>query len=358
VTVVHYEQPAPLPDSRPGDEHDEGPRGWVARLRAAAEIANYVGATDFVPQQLRGNPAAIAAAILYGEEVGLEPMQALAKIAVIKGRPTLSAEAQRGLVASAGHELWFEESTTTRAIAAGRRAGTDRVGRVTWTLDDAKRAGIAGGENWRRYPAEMLRARASAALCRAMFADVLGGLPAAEELEGEPENGVVDAVTPEPPADVEPAKPRPAAETRPPVAPTPPPDEQPQPEMPPEPPASDAQKRQIFALMRDAGMPDDREWRLAYTASVIGHEIASSKELTLAEAGRLIEQLQADTQGGDEAGVLAALKEAGARELPTFEPPAQVREQLDAEADDANDDVPEVDANGDPVPYSEFPARY
>jgi hypothetical protein len=303
MTVVQYEPPPPLPASREGEELEQGPIGWVARLRAAAEIAAHIAETDFVPSTLRGNAPAIAAAILYGAEVGLEPMQSLQKVAVIRGRPTLSAEAQRGLVLAAGHELYFEESTATRAIAAGRRRDGERVQRVTWSLEDARRAGIAGGENWRRYPAEMLRARASAALARAMFADVIGGMVASEEIEDEPEDGSRSVpfagVTP---ADAEraPATTRrrsrvvgSASPERLSVAPTPPPDSQPPPETPDEPPASEEQRRMIFALMRDVGLPPgDRQSRLDYTSRVLGRAIASSNELTKGDASQVIDDLQ------------------------------------------------------------------
>lgn len=307
MTVVQYESPPPLPASRPGEELEQGPRGDVARLRAAAEYAAYIGDTEFVPDTLRGRPAAIAAAIIAGAELGLQPLVALRTIAIIKGRPTLSAEAQRGLVTSAGHELWFDESTTTRAIAAGRRAGSDRVGRITWTLDDAKRAGLAGQHNWRAYPAEMLRARSSAALARAMFADVTLGIPASEELDGEPDTVPPDDAPSSPPASTtrtrrRTQKPKPEPEPgRGPVAPTPPPDPQPEPplERDPatEPPATDAQKRQLFALMRDVGLPaDDREARLAYTIRAIGRQIESSSELTIADAHLAIDDLKAIMQ--------------------------------------------------------------
>jgi len=102
MTVVQYEQPAPLPPTRASDELETGPTGWVARLRAAAEIANYVGETEFVPEPLRGRHAAIAAAILTGGELGLQPMRALAWIALIQGKPAMLAEGQRAMILAEG----------------------------------------------------------------------------------------------------------------------------------------------------------------------------------------------------------------------------------------------------------------
>src|SRR5262249_21606405 len=227
----------------------------------------------------------------------------LRTIAIIRGRPTVTAEAQRGLVLAAGHAIWFEETTTTRCIAAGRRAGEERIGRITWTLDDAKRAGLAGGQAWRSYPAEMLRARAWAAPAGAMSPAARLGTPATEEVDDEPDNGRPADSPPAPPPDDAPT-PAPAGRTRrrrtpakpeerPPVAPTPPADPQPEPEIPPEPLATGAQTRQIFALMRDVGLPaEDREGRLAHTGPLIGRPIESSAELTLGEAGQVIEDLE------------------------------------------------------------------
>ncbi|HZW73354.1 MAG TPA: hypothetical protein VFF43_07390, partial [Caldimonas sp.] len=195
--------------------------------------------------------------------------------------------AQRALIAAAGHELVFEETTTTRAIAAGRRRDSERVVRIAWTIDDAKRAGIAGGENWRRYPAEMLRARASAALARVMFADVIGGLISSEEIEDEPEGGFARTAAALPQA----TESAPAATQRRSRASASPQEAGPQELL------SDEQRRMIFALMREVGLPPgDREPRLAYASRVVGRTLESSNELTKIEATKLIDDLHAIEQ--------------------------------------------------------------
>jgi hypothetical protein len=146
-------------------------------MGAAFELAQKLAATEFVPLPLRNKPAAVAACILQGHEVGLPPMASLQHIHVIQGRPALDAAAQRALVLAHGHEIWIEEQTATRATVCGRRKGEDRVLSVTWTLDDAKRAKLDGKESWRLYPRNMLVARATGDVCRGAFMDVLAGIP-------------------------------------------------------------------------------------------------------------------------------------------------------------------------------------
>lgn len=163
--------------------------GWAAVLPAIGDLAGKISGTDFVPDAMRGKPAAVAAAILFGRELGMEPMTALRAIAVIKGKPTLSAEAMRGLVLSHGHDIRFVEMTATRCVVEGRRRGQDEPTRVTFTMDDAKRMGLAGQQQYAKMPRQMLSARATAELCRLVFADVIGGLLVDVEVEDDVEAG-------------------------------------------------------------------------------------------------------------------------------------------------------------------------
>src|SRR5215471_1224759 len=310
MSVVPYPQPAP-PLARPS---------WLEVMDRGLELAEVIANTDFVPKGLRGNQPAILAAILYGHEVGLEPMTSLSTIAIIEGKPSMSAEAQRALILAAGHELTLEESTKTRATWAGRRRGDKTTTRITWTLDDAKTAKIAGKANWQAYPAAMLSARASAALARAIFPDVIRGMAATEELEGD-----VDAEQPAPVTEAAEPKatttrrrrrvgtsagssstPQPVVEPEP--SPKPEPDPEPEPDQPSEPtgeqpapeptpaepdPPNKAQLGMMFALFGEKG-PTEREERLAYCEQAVGRKINSSKELTALDVTRIIEALNAE----------------------------------------------------------------
>lgn len=180
--IVPFQPPAPS-----GSSIELAPEAW--------KLASRVSGTEFVPKGLRGKPEAVLACILAGHEAGLSPMTSLRQIHVVDGRPAMSAELMRALVMRAGHEIWTDESSSTRAIVCGSRSGSPRESKVAWTIDDAKRAGLVGKDNWKKYPRAMLLARATTELCRMIFPDVLAGIShSIEELAdgGEVALGVVD----------------------------------------------------------------------------------------------------------------------------------------------------------------------
>lgn len=151
-----------------------------ARPLTPAEVswktAQRVAGTPFVPSAFRGKPEAVFAAILFGEELGIGPMQALSSIHVIEGKPGMSPELMRALVARAGHRIDVKEASGTKVVLWGKRCDNDSEATVTWTMEDAKLAGLAGRGAWKTYPRAMLLARATSELCRMVFADVVAGL--------------------------------------------------------------------------------------------------------------------------------------------------------------------------------------
>ncbi len=161
--------------------------GWTHVLPAVGDLAAKISQTEFVPDTMRGKPAVVAAAILYGRELGLAPMTSLRSVALIKGRPALSSEAMRAMVLAAGHTIAFEEMTAARCVIIGRRRGSEDSTRVVFTMDDAKKMGVGGNAQYAKMPRQMLAARATAELCRLIFADVIGGLVADVEVDDDSE---------------------------------------------------------------------------------------------------------------------------------------------------------------------------
>lgn len=171
-----------------GELANERTDGWIRVLQPVAELASQVAGTEFVPVAIRQKPAAITAAILFGRELEMPPMQALSQVHVVEGRPSLSAEHMRAMVLAAGHEIVYDLTVPMQVTATGRRWYGERRGwsaptSVLWNVAMAERAGLMGKNNWKRHPRQMLEARATAELCRLIFADVTHGLPSVEEME-------------------------------------------------------------------------------------------------------------------------------------------------------------------------------
>lgn len=176
----------------------------AAQTRQIREVGETLLASGLLPDGIK-KPEAAVAIMLKSRELGIGPMYALSHIAIIKGKPTLSANLMTALVKRAGHRLRVLESTDESCTVEGeRRDAPGHPERVTWTEEDAKRAGLWGQGAWKSYPRALLKARAITALCGTMFADVLSGVIYTPEELGavvDDEGQVVEAPDREPAAE-------------------------------------------------------------------------------------------------------------------------------------------------------------
>jgi hypothetical protein len=331
VTVEQYQAPAApavREQRRTATELDT----WVEVVRDVSTLANQIADTEFVPVSMRGNPAAVTAAILTGREMGLGPMTSLQHIHIVKGKPGKSAEIMRALVLAAGHQLREVEANDTRVILEGRRIGEELWTRVQFTADQAKRAQIQLGG----YPEDKLYARATTRLCRRKFADVVGGIVATIE---ELEDGDFDDERPTSPAQAEAPKRkakratatrsgvvRAAEEFAPPeldensgaktyTAPPLPgedgyedaaPAEPKQAELPVDGPATRAQLNKLHVSLNDFGVTE-RADKLQMVGILARRELTSSSDLTKREASQVIDTLAGLSETDDPGRALDAL---------------------------------------------------
>jgi hypothetical protein len=152
---------------------------WLELFIATEQVANVLARTAFVPEPMRGQPENIAAAMMKSLELGIDPLDGLSNLHVVKGKIGYSAEFMRRRIIEAGHEIEFDETTDDRCKIRGRRAGTTEWQTVVFTSENARKAKIQLGD----YPADKLVARASSRLCRRVFPDVLAGATIVDELE-------------------------------------------------------------------------------------------------------------------------------------------------------------------------------
>lgn len=189
----------------PQQTFDLSPRTFEQALT----FAGYLADSDLVPKDFKGRPGNCLIAMQWGAEIGLKPLQAMQNLAVINGRPSLWGDAVIALVrASPLCEYVIEEDDGRVATCRTKRRGAPAEQVQTFSVEDAQKAGLLGKSGpWTQYPARMRKMRARAFLLRDVYADVLRGLPIAEELMDMPPERFMGAVDEVPPAAAEPARP-------------------------------------------------------------------------------------------------------------------------------------------------------
>lgn len=159
---------------------------WAAELDAAHTLGKALCVTEFVPQNFRNKPESSAAAILTGKSLGLDPLNALANIFVVQGRPAMYARTMVALVMSHGHEVIRTEATPQRVTVIARRKEQQQWQEFVWSIERARTAGYTSNKKYQSDPIAMLTAKAQAEACRTVAPDVLVGIPySAEEIELE-----------------------------------------------------------------------------------------------------------------------------------------------------------------------------
>lgn len=148
-------------------------------------LATAIAKSGMAPRDM-ATAEKLTVAILHGLEIGIPPMMAINKIAVVNGRPTLWGDAVPALLLSKGFRIReeFETGPAGRAaICTVIRPNGEAITR-TFSETDAKIAGLWGKQGpWKQYPDRMLQMRARGLASRDGAADVLSGIYITEEMQ-------------------------------------------------------------------------------------------------------------------------------------------------------------------------------
>lgn len=161
----------------------------MSQWQIMKEQATMLVRTGFLPEGIR-TPEQAMAIILTGRELGVGPMTALRKIAVIKGNPTVSPELMLAMCKRhyAGIGKSFAYKIVSESVELGKAhcsfwaktPETEYTG--TFAEADAKAAGLAEKLNWKTYKPAMYRARAISLTLRVVCPDVILGLYTPDEM--------------------------------------------------------------------------------------------------------------------------------------------------------------------------------
>lgn len=212
-------------------------------LNEALTISGQLAQSDLCPKSFGNRKENVLAAIMMGHELGFGVMQSLSNIAVVNGRASIWGEGVTALIQRAIREEgegYFTDKVTGEGDKLAVTVTSKRKGQpeysVTYTWEDAKRAGLTTKDTYQKYPKDMLYWKAAGRVAKRQWADVLKGIAIRENMD-EMETVEVEKVkvypteAPAPEKPKEEPKPEPKKPGRPPKAEKAP-EPQPEPEKP------------------------------------------------------------------------------------------------------------------------------
>ena len=273
--------------------------------------AELMAQASLLPEAYKKQPANLLWAMEMADALNVSLAQAITGISVINGKPSMSAEMMRGLVARAGHRFRVVEMSDKAAVVeVARREWPEDVQAFTFTMDDAAKAGLAGSATYKRHPKAMLLARATSMACRAVFADVVSGMGyTPDELGGEPQPHHTPAAPSPARLIAHPAEPDAQVDTGSGEVIDAEVIEDDTPQLEEEPSADDTaeavepitvgQKKTLAGLLRECGF--GKPEALAFYEQVTQREVAATADLERGEADAVIAELTSLLQGEDPA---------------------------------------------------------
>lgn len=118
--------------------------------------------------------------IMAGQEIGITPFQAVTGINIIQGKAAMGSNLMASkLKGSDKYDYRTTELSSEKCTVVVRQRDDhgryEDIGTYTFSMEDAKRQGLAGKDNWRKFPQNMLFARAISNAIRIYAPDVFNG---------------------------------------------------------------------------------------------------------------------------------------------------------------------------------------
>lgn len=158
-------------------------------LADIARLGSWLALAESGEQSDKAKGATAALRLYYARELGLPPTGAQ-DLAMIHGKLHIGAQTYRALARRHGYQVFKVDVSDTACTAVLVNPDGEEVARETFTLEQAKKAGIVRDKSaWTTHPARMLWARASSNVVRDYVPEVGLGVGVIEEagdwIEGE-----------------------------------------------------------------------------------------------------------------------------------------------------------------------------
>ena len=121
--------------------------------------------------------------MMIAQAEGYHPMQAMQRYDIIEGKPAKKGDAMMADFQARGGKVEWVKMSDTEVTGVFHAPGLISPVSISWTLEMAARAGLAGKQTWKGYPRAMLRARVISEGIRTAMPGVVAGLYTPEEVQ-------------------------------------------------------------------------------------------------------------------------------------------------------------------------------
>lgn len=120
--------------------------------------ARAMSASGFFPDSKQAAQAIVK--VLAGRELGFGAFASMTGVAVIQGKPVVGANLTAAAIKQTGKYNYRIKTHTDQVCEIDFFENNQLVGTSKFTMDDARSAGLTNKDNWKKYPRNMLFARA------------------------------------------------------------------------------------------------------------------------------------------------------------------------------------------------------
>ena len=114
--------------------------------------------------------------VLAGRELGFGPIASMTGVHIVQGKPTLGANLMGAAIKRTGKYNYRIVTLNEQQCEIAFYEDGEEVGRSTFSMADAQRAGLANKDNWKKYPRNMLFSRCLSNGARWYCPDVFSGV--------------------------------------------------------------------------------------------------------------------------------------------------------------------------------------
>lgn len=168
---------------------------YMSDIQSTQSLCNMLIKT---PHYAKMGAEGIFAIVETANSLGIDPRQALGGgLYFVRGKVEMSSRMMNALIRSRRHSVTRDKKSNDEiCILHGKRSDNGDTWTESFSLEEAKKAGLTRSPVWQNFTRDMLFARALSRLARQLFPDVIGNCYVEGEISLDPNisNPVVEEV--------------------------------------------------------------------------------------------------------------------------------------------------------------------